>query len=277
MEPECFSICDDETGASPIPGCTTRIVAEKRRSRVSSLACSEPREPPVPQRPMLPASELTRSVNEALLATHGKISVCQRDCNAKCSAIANNARELEEQIGEICNDLAKLKTDIKMRLHTVARKCLDDHRRLGREISQQIQPTLESVESLDKTVSGLCASVDQNREQLAATSTRRDDSNDGLSRCDKRLSDLEDRCVSLEQVMDSQSLANLEEVQFAIKEMSAACEQNARLNHSLNGAMQTLRKAMSNSATSSTPSTEVLHPTLVEKTRVSKTHPDKCQ
>jgi len=269
-EPERFSICDDEPRESPSEGRTTKTNVEKKTSRVSALNCSEPSEPPVPRRPTPPASEMARSVNEALLGTHGKIAGLQRDCNAQCSAIANNARELEEQIGEIGNDLAKLKTDIKVRLHTVARKCLDDQKRLGREMSEQIQATVETVESLDRTVSGLRSSVDQNR----------DDSKDGLSHCDKRLSDLEGRCVSLQQGNVLPSFSNMEEVHSAIKDISAACEQNTRLNHCLNGAMQSLRTALSDAAASSGPVTEVLHPTelsLVEKTRASTTHLDKCQ
>lgn len=268
MQPERverFSIGDDDAletvrdskSASP----TSRVVGTKQ-SRVSMLPpCSEPREPPVPRRPPLPASEVAKSVNEALLATNGKIAGYQRDCNAQCSALAKNARELEEQIGEIGNDLAQLKSDVKMRLHAVARKCLDDQKRLGREMSEHIQATVATVESLDRTVTGLRASVDQSREQLVSTSTRLDDSDDGLTHCGRRLCELEDRFLSLEQTAGSPTFSNMEDVHAAIRDISAAAEQNARLNHSLNGAMQSLRTALGDVAAGSAPSTEVLHPT----------------
>jgi uncharacterized protein YoxC len=276
MQPERFSIGDDEPGESGSGACTARRPEGTKQSRVSMLTCSDPMEPPVPRRPPLPASEVARSVNEALLATNGKIAGYQRDCNAQCSALSKNARELEEQIGEIGNDLAQLKGDVKMRLHTVARKCLDDQKRLGREMSEHIQATVETVESLDRTVSGLRASVDHTREQLAATCTRLDDSDDGLSHCGRRLCELEDRFSSLEQTAGSPTFSNMEEVHSAIRDISAAAEQNARLNYCLNGAMQSLRTALCDVAAGSAPPTEMLHPTdlsFSDKTR----SPRRCE
>jgi len=276
MEPERFSIADDE------PGQNVRAVETKIKSRVNTLACSELKEPPVPRRPIPPAGELAKSVNEALLATHGKIAAYKKDCSAQCKAITKNARELEEQIGEIGNDLAVLKSDLKIRLHTVARKCLDDQTRLGQQVTEQLQATVETVESLDRTVSGLRSSVDQNREQLAETSAQLVNANDELSNCDRRIGEIEDRCGSLEQGMASPGFSKLEDVQNAIRDISAAAEQNSRLNRCLHGAMQSLRTAMCDSAGSapSTPSTELLHPTelsLIEKTLAGTSRRDKCQ
>mmetsp|Transcript_58841 Transcript_58841/g.116562 ORF Transcript_58841/g.116562 Transcript_58841/m.116562 type:complete len:416 (-) Transcript_58841:80-1327(-) len=278
MEPECFSICDDEPGESAREGCAAKMVVHKMKSKVS-IGCSELREPPVPRRPVLSARELAKSVNEALLATNDKIAGYQRDCSAQCSAIASNSKELEEQIGGIGNDLARLKTDIKIHLHTIARKCLDDQTRLGREMTEQIQAMVETVESLDRTVSSLRVSVNQNSEQLAATSTRLDDSSEGLSNCDRRLCELEDRCVSVEQVIVSPGLSNIEDVHSVFMDLNAAAEQNSRLTHSLNGALQSLQTALCDAADSA-PSTKVLSPTdlpLLEKTHANTMHPDKCQ